>query len=168
MGSSLTRVIPLTRAILPTRVIPLRGGPVLAAALGIAVVGCTSAAATPAGHPSNTQRACTARPHWASITLSDVTPLPAITVRADDHLVVTVPRWSSGTATDVRPARAGILTEQCTVSLPDHGRRTIFLATGTGSTYLGASVQPATRAMMPAWGATVTVPATPSPTSTAR
>jgi hypothetical protein len=57
----------------------------------------------------------------------------------------------------VHPARAGILREQCTVLLPGHGRRTIFLAARPGSTWLGATVQPASHLMMPAWGGKVIV-----------
>jgi hypothetical protein len=58
-----------------------------------------------------------------------------------------------GTATPVHPARAGVLREQCTVLLPGDGRRTIFLAARHGSTWLGATVQPASNLMMPAWAA---------------
>ena len=80
-----------------------------------------------------------------------------VTVPPGGHLVVTVPRWGWGMATDVHPARAGILREQCTVLLLGHGRRTIFLAAGPGSTRLGATVQPVSNLMMPAWGGTVIV-----------
>jgi len=62
-----------------------------------------------------------------------------------------------GTATDVHPARHGILREQCTVLLPGHGRRTILLAARPGSTRLGATVHRASNLMMPAWGGTVIV-----------
>jgi hypothetical protein len=80
-----------------------------------------------------------------------------VTVPPGGHLVVTVPRWGGDTATDVRPASAGILAQQCTALLPDHGRRTIFLAAKPGSTQLGATVQPPSNAMMPFWGGKVIV-----------
>jgi hypothetical protein len=141
-----------------------RSGLGLAAALGIATAaaaGCSSMAATVPAHPDTRQlpvmRPCSVQPGWAAITLSDTSPTPMVTVPPGDHLVVTVPRWDWGTATDVHLARAGILREQCTVLLPGRGRRTIFLATRPGSTRLGATVQPASNAMMPAWGGEVIV-----------
>jgi hypothetical protein len=73
------------------------------------------------------------------------------------HLVVSVRRWGWGTATDVHMARNGILREQCTVLLPGHGRRVVFLAARPGRTWLGATVQPASNLMMPAWGGRVIV-----------
>ena len=90
-------------------------------------------------------------------TLTDTSPTPKVSVPPGGHLVVTVPRWGWGTATDVHPARRGILREQCTVLLPGHGRCTIFLAARPGSTRLGATVQPASNLMMPAWGGTAIV-----------
>lgn len=141
-----------------------RRGPGLAAALGIAAAaaaGCSSTAATAPAHPDSRQlpagRPCSAQPDWAAITLTGTSPTPMVTVPPGGHLVVTVPRWGWGTATDVHPARAGILREQCTVLLPGHGRRTIFLAARPGSTWLGATVQPASNLMMPAWGGKVIV-----------
>jgi hypothetical protein len=134
------------------------------AALGIAAAataGCSSMAATVPAHPDSRQllvgRSCSARQDWAAITLSDTSPTPMVTVPPGGYLVVTVPRWNWGTATDVDPAHAGILQEQCTVLLPSRGRRTIFLATRPGSTRLGATVQPGSNAMMPGWGGEVTV-----------
>ncbi len=55
-------------------------------------------------------------------------------------MVVTVPRWGWGQATDVLVARPSVLREVCTVVLHDHGRRTIFVAWMPGATYLGATV----------------------------
>jgi hypothetical protein len=136
----------------------------LAAALGIAAggaVGCSSTSATapaylgirhlPIGRP------CSARPGWATITLSDKSPTPMVKVPLGGHLVVSVRRWGWGTATDVHVARSGILREQCTVLLPGHGRRVVFLAARPGRTWLGATVQPASNLMMPAWGGRVIV-----------
>ncbi|HLX51225.1 MAG TPA: hypothetical protein VKS82_23115 [Streptosporangiaceae bacterium] len=84
-----------------------------------------------------------------------------LTASAGAHIVVTVPRWGWGRATDVDVARGGILREQCTVVLADHGRRTIFLAAGAGRTWVGATVQPASNLAMPAWGAEVIVRGAP-------
>jgi hypothetical protein len=132
--------------------------PRLAAALVLAAaaaVGCSSAAlAVPAhldGRDSPVGRSCSARPGWAAITLADRLPAPVVTVPLDAHIVVTVPRWGTGTATDVDVVRRGILREECTVLLPDRGRRTIFLAVGAGRTRISATVEPASNLFMPAW-----------------
>jgi hypothetical protein len=141
-----------------------RSGPGLAASLGIAAAAAAGCSSTAATGPAQTDsrhlpvgRPCSARPGWAAITLTDTSSTPMVTVPPGGHLVVTVPRWGWGTATDVHPARAGILREQCTVLLPGHGRRTIFLTARPGSTWLGATVQPASNLMMPAWSGKVTV-----------
>jgi hypothetical protein len=144
-----------------------RSGPRLAAALAIAAAaaaaaaGCSGTAATAPAQPDGRHlpagRPCPAQPGWAAITLTDTSPAPMVTVPPGGRLVVTVPRWGWGTATDVHPDRAGMLREQCTVLLLGHGRRTIFLAVGPGSTWLGATVQPASNLMMPAWGGKVIV-----------
>ncbi|HXW44060.1 MAG TPA: hypothetical protein VEL03_04690 [Streptosporangiaceae bacterium] len=80
-----------------------------------------------------------------------------MTAKPGARIVVTVPRWGWGTATDVNVARAGILREECTVLLHGGGRRTVFLAVRPGSTWVGATVQPASDLAMPSWGGTVTV-----------
>lgn len=80
-----------------------------------------------------------------------------VTAPPSAHIVVTVPGWGWGTATEVDVARAGILQEQCTVLLPGRGRRTIFLAVRPGSTWVGATVEPASNLAMPAWGGEVIV-----------
>ena len=138
--------------------------PGLAVALGIAAAaadGCSSTAATAPAHrdvrhlPNG--RPCSAPPGWTAISLTDTSAMPVVTVPLGAHVVVTVPRWGWGTATDVHVARGGILREQCTVLLPRQGRRTIFLAARPGSTGLGATVQPASNLMMPAWGGKVIV-----------
>jgi hypothetical protein len=136
----------------------MRGGSGLAAALGIAAVAAT-AAVGPGTRQLPAGGTCSARPGWTAITLTDTTRPAVAAVPAAGHLVVTVPGWPWGTATDVYLARSGIVQEQCTVVLPDHGRRTVFLAVRPGSTWLGATVQPAGDAMMPAWRGEVTVQA---------
>jgi hypothetical protein len=139
-------------------------GPALALGLAaLTVAGCTSPVLT--AHLAlphlRTGAACRARPGWAAITLTDTSPTPAITLRVGSPAVVTVPHWGWGKATDVRTARNGILREVCTVVLPDRGRRTIFLATKPGHTWLGATVEPASNLEMPSWGGDVTVQAVP-------
>jgi hypothetical protein len=111
----------------------MRSGPGLAAALGMAAAaaaGCAGTGTAAAPHPDSPHlligRPCPARPGWAAITLTDTSPTPKVSVPPGGHLVVTAPCWSWGTATDVHPARHGILREQCTVLLPGHGRRTTF------------------------------------------
>ena len=142
----------------------MRSGPGPAAVLGMAAAaaaGCVGTGMTVPPHSGSRHlpigRPCSARPGWAAITLTDTSPTPKVSVPPGGHLVVTVPRRGQGTATDVHPARHGILREQCTVLLPGHGRRTIFLAARPGSTRLGATVQPASNLMMPAWGGTMIV-----------
>jgi hypothetical protein len=73
------------------------------------------------------------------------------------RIVVTVPRWGWGTATDIDVARSGILREECTVLLFGGGRRTVFMAVMPGSTWVGATVEPASDLDMPAWGGRVIV-----------
>ena len=68
------------------------------------------------------------------------------------RIVVTVPRWGWGTATDIYVVRSGILREECTVLLPGGGRRTVFMAVAPGSTRVGATVEPASDLAMPAGG----------------
>jgi len=142
----------------------MRSGPGPAAVLGMAAAAAAGCVGTGIPVPTHSGsrhlpigRPCSARPGWAAITLTDTSPTPKVSVPPGGHLVVTVPRWGQGTATDVHPARHGILREQCTVLLPGHGRRTIFLAARPGSTRLGATVQPASNLMMPAWGGTMIV-----------
>jgi hypothetical protein len=105
-------------------------------------------------YPGNS---CTPRPGWAAITLSYTSPGPTVTMAPGAYLLVTVPGWNFGTATDVTAATGGILRAECTVVLPSGGRRAVFAATGPGTTYIGDTVAPASDAMMPAWGGEVTV-----------
>jgi hypothetical protein len=70
---------------------------------------------------------------------------------------VTVPRWHWGQATQVRVAKSALLRQVCSVMLRNHGRRTIYVARGSGTTYLSATVEPASNLAMPAWGGKVVV-----------
>ena len=88
---------------------------------------------------TNATTTCAASPGWLSITLSDQLPTPMLTVRVGAKVVVNVPRWNAGgDATDVHVGDSHVLQEQCTVLLPDHGRRTILLATAQGRSGLEA------------------------------
>ena len=137
--------------------------PGLTATLGVALAaaGCAAPAAIAPAHldsgHSPAGRSCSARPGWAAITLTDTQPQPAVSAKPGARIVVTVPRWHWGTATEVHVARAGILREECTVLLRGGGRRTVFLAVRPGSTWIGATVSPASGLFMPGWGGTVTV-----------
>ena len=139
--------------------------PRLAAALGIAAAaaaGCSSTAVTAPTHPDGRDspigRSCSARPGWAAITLTDTSPAPVVTAPPGAHIVVTVPQWSWGAATDVDVARGGMLREQCTVLLPGRGRRPIFLAARPGRTRVGATMEPVSDLAIPAWAGEVIVP----------
>jgi hypothetical protein len=140
-----------------------RSVPMLAAALGIAAAaaGCSGTGQTAPAHPdsphSPAARPCPARPGQAAITLTDTAPRPVLTAPPGSRIVVTVPPWGWGTATDVTVGRGGILREQCTVLLPGGGRRTVFLAVRPGSTWIAATVEPASDLAMPAWFGDVTV-----------
>jgi hypothetical protein len=102
-------------------------------------------------------QSCVAQRGWKSLTLANTLPAPAVTVPLGARIVVNVPRWSWGTATNVHVAHDRTLREECTVMLRGGGRRTIFLATAQGSTWVGATVQPASNLMMPVWGGDITV-----------
>jgi len=86
-----------------------------------------------------------------------------VTVKAGSFVVVVVPPWSWGRATQVHVARSGLLREVCSVQLSNHGRRSIYVARAPGASYLGATVRPPSNLMMPAWGGKVIVHAANQP-----
>jgi len=92
-----------------------------------------------------------------SIELTDTLPTPTLLLHLGDRFVVTVPPWSSTHATNVNVGQPGIAAQQCTVLLSNGGRRSVFTAQRIGTTWLGASVAPASGLFMPAWGASVTI-----------
>jgi hypothetical protein len=100
---------------------------------------------------------CRARPGAVTITLTDGVPKPAVTVTVGSPVVVIEPRWGWGKATEVNVSPARILSQNCTVQLRGGGRRTIFQAVKPGSSYLGATVEPASNLAAPAWGGNVVV-----------
>jgi hypothetical protein len=83
-------------------------------------------------------------------------------VSAGQAVVIIVPRWHQGDATDVQIADSGILAVECTILLTGHGRRAILLARRPGKTSVFATVSPASQAAMPAWLGQVTVRAAAS------
>jgi hypothetical protein len=100
---------------------------------------------------------CTLPSGAPSIALSDTTPTPPLTVPVGTRFVVTVPPWNSTHATEVSVGTPGVAVQQCTVLLADGGRRTIYTAQNAGTSWLGATVSPASGLFMPAWGGTITV-----------
>jgi hypothetical protein len=99
-------------------------------------------------YPGNS---CTARPGWAAITLSYQSPRPVVTAPPGAHILVTVPAWGAGTASDIYAGSGGILREDCTLSLPGGGRRTVFSAIKPGTTLIGSDQEPASPFFMPSW-----------------
>jgi hypothetical protein len=98
-------------------------------------------------YPGNS---CTGQPGWPAITLSDTEPGPVVTSTPGAYVIVTVPGWWTGTASDVSVDDGGVLREACTISLPGGGRRAIFAAIKPGTAGL-ASGPPASPAATPAW-----------------
>jgi hypothetical protein len=108
---------------------------------------------------TNTTTTCAASSGLPSLTLSDRSPRPTLTVPVGAEVVVNVPRWSAGgDATDVHIGDSHVLHEQCTVLLPDRGRRTILLATAQGRSGLEAITSGLPNGVaVPAWLGTVRV-----------
>lgn len=100
---------------------------------------------------------CPAPAGSPTVTLSDTSPIPSITVSVNTTLVAMVPPWPDQSATDIRRVNPTVLSETCTELLSDGGRRTVLYALNTGQSLITATVTPPTETMMPAWQATVTV-----------
>ena len=100
---------------------------------------------------------CPAPRSSPTVTLSDTVPMPTISVGIGTVLVVLVPPWHFGTATDVHVGNPAVVSERCSVVLAGGGRRAVLNALAPGHSYLTATITPATNAMMPAWSAKVTV-----------
>jgi hypothetical protein len=128
-----------------------------------ALVATACAHATPArvSQPPGTGHlmlaSCQAPRGSATLTLTDTAPTPRVTVEVGRYIAVTVPAWHWGTATNVQVATRSLLRPVCTVVLRDHGRRTVFEVLRPGRSHLGATVEPASNLMMPAWGGIVVV-----------
>jgi hypothetical protein len=105
-------------------------------------------------YPGNS---CTAKPGWATLTLSYSTPGPVVRTPPGAHIFVTVPAWRIGSATDFYLTTGGILREDCTISLPGGGRRAVFSAIKPGIAVLGADQEPPSPFFMPYWAGKVIV-----------
>jgi len=139
----------------------------LGAGLASAMTAPTPPSATSPIAPSTTASSSCSAPGAPTITLTDMLPRPTITVLVGSNLVAIVPGWGWGEATDLHIVDPSVLTESCSTLLSDRGRRAVLVAESPGQTYISATVMPASQAMMPAWGAEVTVvTATPPSTST--
>jgi hypothetical protein len=104
-----------------------------------------------------TTTGCASSPGSPSLTLSDTSPMPKLTVTVGSPLVVMVPSWTGAEATDLRIVDASVLSEICTVLLSDHGREAVLFGVRQGQSLITATVTPASNAMMPAWLGLVTV-----------
>jgi hypothetical protein len=146
----------------------------MVAALAAGAAACASGTASPAAAASGTPAvaivgaaaggtSCVPRPGSAVLTLTDTSPAPAVTVPVGATLVVMVPPWHVGKATDVHIDKTGILSHTCSVLLSNHGRRAVLRARRPGETGVFATVTPAGQAGMPAWLGKVTVAAAVSP-----
>ncbi|MHB8438952.1 MAG: hypothetical protein ACYDD4_07300 [Acidimicrobiales bacterium] len=122
-----------------------------------------TAPSAPGGAPSAASPGCAAAGGTSTLTLNDTEPPPAATVAEGSELVVIVPPWNAGQATQIGASRQGVLVEQCSVVLSSGGRRAVFLASSPGETALDATVTPASGAFMPAWFGEVTVVTSASP-----
>ena len=127
----------------------------------LAAAACTHAAPAGVSQPAAPGHvvlaSCQAPRGSAALTLTDSTPTPRSTVQAGRYVAVTVPAWHWGTATKVQAATSGLLRQVCTVVTRGHGRRTVFEALRPGTSYIGATVEPASDLAMPAWGGIVAV-----------
>jgi hypothetical protein len=134
---------------------------VIAVLSALAATACAHASPARVSQPPTTGRlvlaSCEAPRGSATLTLTDTTPEPRVTVEAGRYITVTVPAWHWGKATNVQLATRSGLRQVCTVALRDHGRRTVFVALRPGRSHLGATVEPASNLMMPAWGGIVVV-----------
>lgn len=131
--------------------------------VGVVVLALVAGVAYEAVSHGETTRPATVTPCLASatspsITLSGRFPTPSVTVPVATHLVVLVPGSGFADATDVKLSRP-ILSEECSVLLADHGRRTIFVARHPGQAELGATVMTGGDVGMPAFFGIVVVTA---------
>lgn len=106
---------------------------------------------------------CRAPAGSPTLTLTDLVSRPALTVEPGEVMTVMVPPWHWGQASDLTIVRQDVLGERCSVLLGDGGRRAVVVARAAGHSEIGATVTPASDAMMPAWGGEVIVEATPQP-----
>lgn len=100
-----------------------------------------------------TNASCSSPPGSPTITLSDTSPTPTITIPVGGVLVVMVPSPEEPEfeATDLHIGDPTVLSELCSILLPDHGRRSVLLALVPGTSDLGATFTPPSDVLMPAW-----------------
>ncbi len=151
------------------RQVPRRGTGMIFASLLVAtaaltMAACSSTSTNPGGatHPSGDKTdadgsSCSLPTGAPSITLTDMSPSPSVTMAVGTRLVVLVPAWSDEEETPVHRGDPSVVAEECSVTLPDHGTRTILLARAPGTSTLSATVTPGSDTMMPAWLGTVLV-----------
>jgi hypothetical protein len=127
----------------------------------LAAAACAHAAPARVSQPPVTGRlvlaSCQVPRGSATLTLTDTTPTPRVTIEVGRYVAVTVPAWHWGTATHVQVTTRGLLRQVCTVVTRAHGRRTVLVALRSGRSHLGATVEPASNLMMPAWSGIVVV-----------
>jgi hypothetical protein len=118
------------------------------------------AASIPTPVPREGGASCSLPSGTPSITLSDTTPVPTITVPVGTSFTVVVPpggeaatdvTFNSGEVLPVKVTDLAALNERCTASLTDTGRRTVLVAQSPGQVGLFATITPPTQAAMPAW-----------------
>ena len=137
----------------------------VAAAAAVSVTRSRSEVALSQVPPNTTQptrgtslpESCAGPSGSPSISLSDLLPTPTVTLPVGSLLVVEVPEWHFGVATDVRIGDTRVLAEQCSVVLPGGGRRAVLIAQSPGRSALSATITPATDVFMPAWQGDVVV-----------
>jgi hypothetical protein len=100
---------------------------------------------------------CRAPSGAAVLTLTDTTPTPRLSVAAGHDVIVLVPKWSWGHATEVTNSRPTVLRQICSVLTKGGGREAVFVAKRAGTAPLSATVAPASDLMMPGWQGVVAV-----------
>lgn len=138
----------------------LTGLVVATAALVMAACGSSAGPGAPGTTKTDaTGASCSSPADSPSITLTDTSPAPTVIVPVGTRLVVLVPPWSDEEETPIRRGDPTVVGQECSVTLPNHGTRTVLLARAPGTSTLSATVTPASDTMMPAWLGTVVVTA---------
>jgi hypothetical protein len=139
---------------------------VLVATAGLAMAACGSSA-NPGGTPAPSTTAadgigpsCSLAAGAPSLTLSDTSPAPTVTVPVGTRVAVLVPPFSDQSGTPLHRGDPSVVDEVCSVTLPDHGTRTILLAKSPGRSSLSSAAAAGSGdTMVPAWLGTVVVTA---------
>ena len=91
------------------------------------------------------------------LTLSDTSPSAKVSLPLGFKVVVQVPKWSWGHATEITNSSQAVLRQICSTLTNGGGRTAVFLAQRLGTSQLSATVAPASNLMMPSWLGVVTV-----------